>query len=325
MSRSANQPTDVAAKRLAALLADHALGELTPEQQRELDQLLADRPDTDPAGLERVAAALEISLTVDQLTPLPYQLKARLLDSIPQGTGTTPAPAAPATATANAPAPAAPAAATATATANAPGSASAAPLPRGLLGVNWVVVWGWTGWAVAAGLLLWLVSQQRDREADFLPPAMFSPVNLRYETAQQKLRSKTDDVVCGQWERSPESDLPWAVAAEGELIWSQKLQCGLIRVKGLPPNDPQREQYQVWIRDSHRPHDHPIGAGVFNVGPSGEAVLLIHPRIVVHAHDRFFISREPSGGSILPCGRMLLTALACPDQGDLPRENRKAR
>ena len=316
MSRPANQPTDPHSKRLAALLADHALGELTPEQQRELEQLLADRPDTDPAGLERVAAALEISLTVDQLTPLPHQLKARLIESIPQDTGTTPASAAPATATATA---------TATANATAPGSASAAPLPRGLLGVNWVVVWGWTGWAVAAGLLLWLVSQQRDREADFLPRAMFSPVNLHFATAQQKLRSKTDDVVCGQWERSPESDLPWAVAAEGELIWSQKLQCGLIRVKGLPPNDPQREQYQVWIRDSHRPHDHPIGAGVFNVGPSDEAVLLIHPRIVVHAHDRFFISREPSGGSILPCGRMLLTALACPDQGDLPRENRKAR
>lgn len=287
MSEPENDPIDPPPKRLAALLVDRALGELTPDEQRELDRLLAKLPDTDPAGLERTAASAEIALAAETITSLPPTLKKKLHDSVPR------AKAPPHDAVVPRPHP-----------------ASNLTPPSGSLGRNWTLVWGWAGWTVAAGLLLWIAARQ-NRPDEILPTPMLTRVDLRFDTAQRTLRAKADDVVCGKWELTAEAGLPEATAPWGELIWSQKLQCGFIHVLGLPPNDPQREHYQVWIKDNKRLHSHPVGAGVFNVGPSGEAVFMIHPRVLVHEHDRFFISREPAGGSITPQGRMLLTVLPC--------------
>jgi hypothetical protein len=65
------------ADRLHELLAARALGDLTGEEQVELDGLLARAPDEDTEIYERTLTALQIAL-LGQPEPMPESLRERL-------------------------------------------------------------------------------------------------------------------------------------------------------------------------------------------------------------------------------------------------------
>lgn len=98
-------------------------------------------------------------------------------------------------------------------------------------------------------------------------------------------------------------DLPDAPAeqqgVQGDVIWSDSLQEGYIRFVGLEPNDPNIEQYQIWVIDE-RGLEQKVSGGVFNASAEGEIIVPIHPGIDVGRVALFAITVEDPGGTWVP-------------------------
>jgi len=94
---------------------------------------------------------------------------------------------------------------------------------------------------------------------------------------------------------------PWqpterAAGASGDVVWSPDLQQGFARLAGLAPNDPTREQYQLWIFDSAQ--EHPIDGGVFDV-TGAEALVPITAKLRVAQPTLFAVTLEKPGGVVV--------------------------
>lgn len=86
---------------------------------------------------------------------------------------------------------------------------------------------------------------------------------------------------------------------EGDVVWSTAKQDGFLRLKGLPANDPQRSQYQLWIVDPERDAEFPVDGGVFDIPPgSEEAVIRFQPRLPIGRPVAFVITQEIPGGVV---------------------------
>lgn len=98
-------------------------------------------------------------------------------------------------------------------------------------------------------------------------------------------------------------DLPDAPAEQqgvrGDVVWSDELQEGYIRFVGLEPNDPNIEQYQVWVIDE-RGLEQKVSGGVFNANAEGEIIVEIIPGIDVGRVGLFAITVENPGGTWVP-------------------------
>ncbi len=98
-------------------------------------------------------------------------------------------------------------------------------------------------------------------------------------------------------------DLPDAPAeqpgVQGDVVWSDELQQGYIRFVGLEPNDPNVEQYQVWVIDE-RGLEQKVSGGVFNASADGEIIVPIEPGIDVGRVALFAITVENPGGTWVP-------------------------
>ena len=70
--------------------------------------------------------------------------------------------------------------------------------------------------------------------------------------------------------------------------------------RDLPPNDPTRRQYQLWIVDGKRDAAHPVDGGVFDM-PNGQTdvVIPIDPKILVHDAQAFVVTVETVGGVVV--------------------------
>jgi hypothetical protein len=58
----------------------------------------------------------------------------------------------------------------------------------------------------------------------------------------------------------------------------QSTQRGFLRFVGLPPNDPAKPQYQLWIFDRRRDQAYPVDGGVFDATSTGEVAVCPHPQ-----------------------------------------------
>ncbi len=98
-------------------------------------------------------------------------------------------------------------------------------------------------------------------------------------------------------------DLPDAPAEQqgvrGDVVWSDDLQEGYIRFVGLKPNDPNVEQYQIWVIDE-RGLEQKVSGGIFNASAEGEIVVPITPGIDVGRVALFAITIEEPGGTWVP-------------------------
>lgn len=95
--------------------------------------------------------------------------------------------------------------------------------------------------------------------------------------------------------------------ASGEVVWSESLQRGYMRLKGVSPNDPKARQYQLWIVDPMR-DTHPVDGGVFNIASTGEVIVPFEARLPVRGAAAFAITSEKSGGVVVSAGPLLIVA-----------------
>jgi anti-sigma-K factor RskA len=99
--------------------------------------------------------------------------------------------------------------------------------------------------------------------------------------------------------------VPWTATkdvtgASGDVIWSAARQQGFLRFKGLAKNDPQKNQYQLWIFDGHQDERYPIDGGVFDVDPeSGDVTIPIRAALHVTDPQMFAVTLEKPGGVVV--------------------------
>ena len=251
-------------KRWEELLSDRTGGCLPHAERRELEALLAEHPDVDPYEYEEAAGVLLLSMTRPAAEPMPASLRMRLQASADAWFAGRPATAPPAVAV------------------------DTRPAPRGrLLSSPWS---GWTA-AAAAGLIavgVWVARPSADPTAD---------------VASARLALLKQDAI-GYWEFAATED-PWASGAGGDVVWDNDAQVGYMRFAGLQVNDPTEEQYQLWIFDGSRTSSDPdevippIDGGVFDVGPGGEVIVPIDPKLVVGSPTLFAITLEEPGGVVV--------------------------
>ncbi len=153
--------------------------------------------------------------------------------------------------------------------------------------VNRSARWGWAA-ATAMGLA-WLVSSVLLERPPILPePAMVQ---------------SAPDALALPWR----SEITAYEQVRGEIIWSDSLQAGEMRFAGLPLNDPDDQQYQLWIVDPDR-YANPVDGGVFNASASGEAVIRVDAKLPVDAPVAFAVTLEQAGGVVVSDGPLLLVA-----------------
>ena len=159
---------------------------------------------------------------------------------------------------------------------------------------NWPARWGWA--AAAAMVIVWLVSTV------LLPRQPTVPEGVSVQAAP--------DLVRLPWR----SEIPGYEEVRGEIAWSDTLQAGEMRFAGLPPNDPEVQQYQLWIVDPER-HEHPVDGGVFDVAADGDIVVPVDAKLNVTQPVAFAVTLEQRGGVVVSQGPLLLVAAAGPRPG----------
>jgi hypothetical protein len=91
----------------------------------------------------------------------------------------------------------------------------------------------------------------------------------------------------------------------GEAVWRDADQHGFLRLVGLPPNDPAKAQYQLWIVDPRR-DEKPVDGGVFDVNSPGEVIVPIDAKLTVDNPRVFAITLEKPGGVVVSAGPLLV-------------------
>ncbi|HPF14482.1 MAG: anti-sigma factor [Planctomycetes bacterium] len=162
----------------------------------------------------------------------------------------------------------------------------------------WVAV---AGWAAAAVMAVLLFTHQPDA-ADNLPSTM---------ERMQALVAAATDLKRIDWSATED---PIATGAQGEVVWSDARQEGYMVFRGLRPNNPTEDQYQLWIFDPTRADWEalPVDGGVFDVGPDGEAIVPIVAKLPVSNAALFAITLEKPGGVVVSKREHLLLTAAVP-------------
>ena len=130
-----------------------------------------------------------------------------------------------------------------------------------------------------------------------------------FSRSRAALISSANDVIERTWSAGPTP----VADAEGDVIWSPVRQEGYMRFRGLPVNDPTKEQYQLWIFDRNQDEKTPVDGGVFDIAASGEAVVPIHPKLKVKEAYLFAVTIEKPGGVVVS-SRERLPLLAAVDK-----------
>jgi len=133
---------------------------------------------------------------------------------------------------------------------------------------------------IAAVSLSLNLASTRTRGAQVLPPDQRLSI----------LASSAPDVIRVPWITPDGAD------AGGEVVWSTQRQEGYMVFKGLPVNDPTKEQYQLWIFDVNQDERFPLHGGVFDVTSAGEVVVPIDPHLHVVKPTLFAVTIEKPGG-----------------------------
>ncbi len=252
---------------LVDLWADRAVFGLDPDEERELARLEgAAGGSVDPReaeSLELAAASVALLLASRRIEPLPAALRARL-----EGGARVYFAARASTPPRSEPRPLDPVA------------VPARPEPRRL------APWAWLAAAAAAAVAVlgWL---PRERSSE---PAIATAAPAAAELRAALLR-ETDTL------RVEASGTDLAKNAGGDVVWQTRAQSGWMRLVDLPPNDPQVEQYQLWIFDEAQKH--PVDGGVFNVTRAGEVLVPIDAKLRVVKPTLFAITIEKPGGVVV--------------------------
>ncbi|MEM7200075.1 MAG: anti-sigma factor [Planctomycetota bacterium] len=141
-----------------------------------------------------------------------------------------------------------------------------------------------TGWwvAAAAALLAAILAWQ-------LLPAPMQPTAVRQELVADGAWSES-------WSTGPS---PLSGTPTGDVVWSDTQQMGVMRLRGLPKNDPEQQQYQLWIFDKTR-DGQLVDGGVFDIADDGtEALIVVDAKLGVGEATGFAITLESKGGVVV--------------------------
>lgn len=168
--------------------------------------------------------------------------------------------------------------------------------PQTVSGSGGSVGWlGWVGWAAAAAALVFAAT-------------LYEPTEQRVGTATQLVSWVDEHPDAVRWDWSPGLVNP-SEGVTGYVTFSPEAQEGFMMIKGLEPNDPRIEQYQLWIWDREREPDpdnpqplaenvHPVDGGVFDVNDDGEVVVPMKLPLRVGQPYLFAVTVERPGGVV---------------------------
>lgn len=291
--------------RLLELLAERALVGLDADQQRELESSLQTHPDFDAECLDRTAALLDLAAAAGDTEPLPYQLQDRIRADSRLGLQTRPSTGDGQGARARA-----------VGSEDGSGDPSyqstraqtidlAKPSHESRIHRREVVAWLAAAACLLLAVFVWYTRPPQDSPtiANSEPPATPATVDTPDPSTatptvaqlREQLLASGHDVLHLQLVSSDSG----AVAREpgGDIVWSNGLQTGYLRLQGLVKNELPQRQYQLWIIGDDASGNEVINGGVFFVDrSSGEQVLPIQADHFVQQPMMFLVSVEPLGG-----------------------------
>jgi anti-sigma-K factor RskA len=146
--------------------------------------------------------------------------------------------------------------------------------------------WNWFGWALAGALCIALI-------ANIYLTRVNPPLQATQTPAQKReqLMATATDI-----DRANVGPGKEAYTPSGDIVWSDSKQEGYIHVKGLPKNDPTKEQYQLWIYDENQDPKTPVDGGVFDVSSDGEVIIPVNAKLTVRNPKVLAITVEKPGG-----------------------------
>lgn len=269
---------DIARERMLELLADRAIFGLNASESAELEELALRYPElASDASFEKASAAYSIA-TLGAVEELPASLRSRLDQT----------------------------AAEMFAASEAPSSVPVTPEPAPIASVSYdkpaFSLSQWLGWGVAFAAVallainVWMTRVQPGNEqaANLPTPEPTAQQQTSPADKMQQLASSAKDAVLTNW-TPPAKDGD----VSGEVVWSDAEQKGYMTFKGLPENDPSKEQYQLWIFDDSQDEATPIDGGVFNVNKKGEVVVPIDAKLKVDHPKMFAVTVEKPGGVVV--------------------------
>jgi hypothetical protein len=271
-----SEMSDRSKERLTELLADRATEGLSPEEQTELDNLLDNYPEWEQSQLDLAAAALSLTdLKTEE--PLPSRLRSKVLSEVYHQMDMAEAQSA-------------------DKDSRDAKSNDVITFPKSNLR------WQYAGWIVAAACLVIAVAGWWSRLQTQTLPVSAAEMRAR-------LIAEAPDLVQTDWSATNDKD---AAGVRGDVIWSNSLQRGFMRFQGLPMNDPQIGEYQLWIFDAKRDERFPIDGGVFSIDhETGEVIVSINAKLKVSEPTLFAITVEKPGGTVVSKrDRLVLTAKA---------------
>lgn len=262
-------------ERYQDLLIERAIQGLSGEELVEMNKLKRQFPRDDDDSFEQVVAALDVALNKaidDTSVELPAPLRSRLLRQADNylehqhedaGGMKTDSDGDSHDTIAGGPSPAK--------------SESA-----------WTVRERLFAFVTAASLLIAVVSFATRPERP--PPA---PPALSLAEQRTRLIETAADVHTTKWEATPD---PAAKKASGDVVWSDQQQQGFMRFTGLPVNDPEEQQYQLWIFDFEQSDETPVDGGVFNITSTGEVIVPIDAKLRISKAKMFAVTIEKPNG-----------------------------
>jgi len=296
--------------RLTELAVEQMLGELSAEEAEEYRRLRARHPEFDEFELERAAAALHLATGV-RPEPMPARLRSHL-------------------------------AADATDFFGAAWRTGYLREGRPQKKVNWSLYGAW--FAAAACLLIavvvWVARPTRvlvqngavaQMPRPSSPPAVsvpsspaipapavaataVTPANSAVtapiaDPAAQRaaLLARGAHLLQRAWRAGTD---PAGLLVSGDIVWDPATQTGYMRFVGLRRNEPNAEQYQLWIFDARRDERYPIDGGVFNISGARDGdVIPIRAKLSVGVPVLFAVTIERPGGVVVS-DRTRIAALA---------------
>ncbi len=338
------RPFSLREERFHELAAARALGDLSPDERGELDELARELGTDEILAYEVAAAAFVVGQVGLGGEPLPAHLAAAVEEEavLLAATAVRAAPppaAAPPRVAAPAPAPGTFPSTQPSLQRTMPMPPQPAPIPtrmvsaapppepraavvplverrRGPSGATIALVA--SGWIAAAACVLLGIAAWRWRgpeEIATLPPASTPSITAPPPSSAPPAPPTPADQREALLARGA-SKLEWAATkdpasqgATGDVVWSAKEQKGTMRFRGLAKNDPSVAQYQLWIFDKSRDQRYPVDGGVFDVGEGGDVVVPIQAKIPVGEAVLFAITVEKPGGVVVSKReRIVLTA-----------------
>ncbi len=168
------------------------------------------------------------------------------------------------------------------------------PQPRRISGA-------WLGWLAAAACLALAALGWLQVFANRQQAAAVSLASLRDTVAAAPGAKK---LAWAPWEN------PEIPGVSGNVVWNQSAQKGYMTFRGLPANDPAKEQYQLWIIDE-RGLAQRVSGGIFNASSESsgwkgevraqrlgdELIVEIDPGVHVGTPALFAVTIEKPGGT----------------------------